>query len=215
MAAVTPAVGDALVIVDVQNDFLPGGSLAVPAGDAILPALNAAIDAFALRALPVIATRDWHPVHHCSFRSQGGKWPPHCIAGSKGAQFSAALRVPDTTIVVSKASEPGLDAYSGFQGTTLATHLRSLGVTRLFVGGLATEYCVLETVSDALKLGLRVVLLLDAIRPVDLRAGDGQAAVAKMAEQGAILTTSKQIARASTAQCASPQPGRPRGRVCV
>lgn len=198
-ATVIPAVGDALVIVDIQNDFLPGGSLAVPAGDAIIPALNAVIDTFAERALPIIATRDWHPVNHCSFRSQGGKWPPHCIADSKGAEFGAGLRLPNTTIAVSKATQPGAEAYSGFEGTTLATRLRSMGVKRLFVGGLATDYCVLETVCDALKLGLRVVLLRDAIRPVDLRAGDGQVALGKMASRGALLVTSKDIEHASTA----------------
>lgn len=156
MAPVTPAVGDALLLVDVQNDFLPGGSLAVPAGDAILPPLNAAIGIFTRRALPIIATRDWHPVNHCSFKSQGGQWPSHCVAGSKGAEFGAGLRIPNTTMVVSKATQPGADAYSGFDGTSLASRLGSMGVRRLFVGGLATDYCVLETVSEALKLGLKV-----------------------------------------------------------
>lgn len=199
MAPAIPTVGDALVIVDVQNDFLPGGSLAVPAGDAILPALNAAIAVFTKQALPVIATRDWHPVDHCSFKSQGGKWPSHCVAGSKGAEFGAGLRIPNTTIVVSKATESGADAYSAFGGTPLATRLDSMEVKRLFVGGLATEYCVLETVCDALKLGLGVVLLLDAIRSIDLHAGDGKAAIEKMAALGAVCVTSQDIGQASTA----------------
>ncbi|HWW70509.1 MAG TPA: isochorismatase family protein [Duganella sp.] len=199
MAPVIPTVGDALLIVDVQNDFLPGGSLAVPAGDAILPALNAAIAVFTKQALPIIATRDWHPVNHCSFKSQGGQWPAHCVAGSEGAAFGAGLRIPNTTMVVSKATEPGADAYSGFDGTSLATRLGSMEVKRLFVGGLATDYCVLETVCDALKLGLGVVLLLDAIRPVDLRAGDGKAAIEKMAALGAVAVTSRDIGPASTA----------------
>lgn len=127
-----PAIGDALLMIDVQNDFLPRGSLAV-------------------RALPIIATRDWHPVNHCSFRSQGGEWPAHCVTGSKGAEFAADLRIPDTAIVLSKATLPSADAYSGFEGTALATQLHAMGVKRLFVGGLATDYCVLATVSDALQ----------------------------------------------------------------
>lgn len=199
MMPITPQAGDALVIVDVQNDFLPGGRLAVPAGDEIIPALNLAIDAFAELALPIIATRDWHPVNHCSFSAQGGIWPAHCVAGSEGAQFPPRLRIPGSAIVVSKATAPGADAYSAFDGTTLAAHLRSMDVKRLFVGGLATDYCVLATVSDALQLGLGVVVLLDAIRAVNRHAGDGEAAVAHMAAQGAILITSSDVEHAAKA----------------
>lgn len=199
MVSVTPAIGDALVIVDVQNDFLPGGSLAVPAGHEVIPPLNVVIANFAERALPIIATRDWHPINHCSFMSQGGIWPSHCIAGSKGAEFAPGLRIPNTTIVVSKATEPGADAYSGFESTALAIRLRSMEVKRLFIGGLATDYCVLETVSDALELGFGVVVLLDAIRPVNVHVGDGQAAVEQMVAKGAILVSSKDVVQLARA----------------
>lgn len=199
MTNASPAAGDALLIVDVQNDFLPGGSLAVPAGDAVIAPLNAAIDAFVQRSLPVIVTRDWHPANHCSFKPQGGIWPPHCIAGSSGAQFGADLRIPGLAIVVSKAMRPEADAYSAFEGTELAWRLQSMGVTRLVVGGLATDYCVLATVTDALALGLRVILLTDAVRAVDVRAGDGLAAIDKMAAGGAQLMTSADLQHAPPA----------------
>lgn len=191
MTSAIPATGDALLIVDVQNDFLPGGSLAVPEGDAVIAPLNAAIDAFARRSLPIIASRDWHPANHGSFKPQGGIWPPHCIAGSRGAEFAAGLRIPEAALVVSKAMRPEVDAYSAFDGTQLADELRKMGVTRLVVGGLATDYCVLASVRDALALGLDVVLLTDAIRAVDVRPGDGRAAIEKMAEDGALLLTSQ------------------------
>ncbi|HCE07196.1 MAG TPA: nicotinamidase, partial [Oxalobacteraceae bacterium] len=114
---------DALVIVDVQNDFLDHGNLAVPNGDEVIPVLNRAIALFAHRSLPIYATRDWHPVDHCSFKTQGGIWPPHCIAQSKGAEFAATLNLPPAAIVVSKATTQGKDAYSGFEGTRLASQL--------------------------------------------------------------------------------------------
>ncbi len=199
MTTAIPTIGDALVIVDVQNDFLPGGSLAVPAGDAVIAPLNAAIDAFARRSLPVIATRDWHPANHCSFQPQGGRWPPHCVAGSSGAEFAAGLRLPRNVLIVSKATRPETDAYSAFQGTDLAMRLPPLGVKRLVVGGLATDYCVLETVADALALGFHVVVLTDAIRAVDVRAGDGLAAIEKMAAGGAHLRTTQDLLRTPAA----------------
>ncbi|MGZ3241377.1 MAG: isochorismatase family protein [Burkholderiaceae bacterium] len=176
---------DALVIVDVQNDFLPGGNLAVPKGDDIIPVLNRAIELFNDHALPIYATRDWHPPDHCSFTQQGGIWPPHCIAGSKGAEFAPALNLPPTAIVISKAVSATQEAYSGFEGTDLANRFRTQGIERLFIGGLATDYCVLDTVKNALKQGFSVVLLLDAIRAVDLHVGDGQAAINEMIKLGA------------------------------
>lgn len=176
---------DALVIVDVQNDFLPGGSLAVPAGDQVVPVLNRYIALFAQHSLPIYATRDWHPANHRSFIAQGGIWPPHCIAGSEGAEFAAALNLPDSAVIVSKAATPEKDAYSGFEGTELSNRLQANGVARLFVGGLATDYCVMNTVKDALLQGFRVALLIDAIRAVDLHAGDGQTAIDEMIEWGA------------------------------
>jgi len=180
-----PQPGDALLIVDVQNDFLPGGSLAVLHGDKVVPALNRYIGTFEAQGLPVYATRDWHPERHCSFRAQGGPWPPHCIAHTRGAEFAPALRLPPAATVISKATSADRDAYSGFEGTDLDQRLRATGVRRLFVGGLATDYCVLNTVRDALQLGYEVLLLTDAIRAVDVQPGDGQRAEDEMTRLGA------------------------------
>lgn len=177
--------GDALLLVDVQNDFLPGGSLAVPGGDEVLPALNRALEVFSQHRLPIFASRDWHPADHCSFRARGGPWPPHCVAGSAGAAFAPELALPDRATVVSKAGDAERDAYSGFQDTALRRLLAERGIRRLFVGGLATDYCVLHTVKDALALGYEVLLLHDGVRAVDARPGDGRRALAEMAAAGA------------------------------
>ncbi|WP_096663095.1 isochorismatase family protein [Polaromonas sp. AET17H-212] len=185
--------GDALLIVDVQSDFLPGGSLAVPRGDEVVAVLNGCVQAFRQAGLPVVATRDWHPPDHCSFRPQGGPWPPHCVAGSAGAGFAPGLQLPAQAIVISKATQQQSDAYSGLEGTALDQRLRQAGVGRLFVGGLATDYCVLNTVCDAVKLGYQTVLLLDAIRAVDVHAGDGERAIARMLRLGALAASSQHI----------------------
>jgi nicotinamidase/pyrazinamidase len=177
--------GDALIAVDVQNDFLPGGSLAVPQGDAVVPALNRYLAAFAARTLPVFATRDWHPPDHCSFRAQGGIWPPHCIAATRGSEFAAGLALPPNALIISKAATRAADAYSGFGGTDLAARLHAGGAARLFIGGLATDYCVLNTVKDALAAGFAVLLLADAIRAVDVAPGDGARAQKEMQKLGA------------------------------
>src|SRR5574340_1590573 len=189
-----PQPGDALLVVDVQNDFLPGGSLAVPGGDEVLPPLNRYLGIFTARNLPVFATRDWHPARHCSFRGQGGTWPPHCVAGTRGAEFAAALQLPPSAAVISKATMPERDAYSGFQGTNLDQQLHAASINRLFIGGLATDYCVLNTVRDALRLGYEVFLLADAIRAVDVQPGDGLRAEQEMARLGAQAVTVERIA---------------------
>lgn len=189
-----PKSGDALLIVDVQNDFLPGGSLAVPHGDEVVPVLNRYLKLFSVRNLPVYATRDWHPGRHCSFRAQGGIWPPHCVAETPGAAFAGALQLPPYAVIISKANSVEQDAYSGFQGTDLDARLRAAQIRRLFVGGLATDYCVLNTVRDALRLGYRVLLLGDAIRAVDVGPGDGQRAEAEMLSLGAQRITVEGIA---------------------
>ncbi|ROR32589.1 isochorismatase family protein [Inmirania thermothiophila] len=181
--------GDALIVVDVQNDFLPGGALAVPAGDQVVPVLNRYAEQFAAAGLPVFATRDWHPADHCSFRDQGGPWPPHCVAGTEGAAFAPGLRLPQGTEVISKADTPERDAYSGFEGTDLAERLRRRGVRRVFVGGLATDYCVFNTVLDALGEGFETWVLGDAIRAVNVRPGDGAEAERRMREAGARFLT--------------------------
>ncbi|MBL8541661.1 MAG: isochorismatase family protein [Betaproteobacteria bacterium] len=177
--------GDALLVIDVQNDFLPGGCLGVPGGHATVHMLNRYIASFSDRRLPVIATRDWHPQNHCSFEVRGGVWPPHCIAGTQGAAFPSTLRLPCDAIIVSKASTADQEAHSAFEATDLCARLRDLNVRRLFVGGLATEYCVLMTVRDALRLGFRVAVLEDAVCAVDLAAGDGERALETMRRLGA------------------------------
>jgi len=186
--------GDALLVVDVQNDFLPGGALPVPHGDEVIPALNAYLRRFEAAGLPIFATRDWHPPDHCSFRQRGGPWPPHCVAGTPGAAFATALELPATATVVSKATEPDREAYSGFQGTELTQTLRSEGIRRLFIGGLATDYCVLHTVLDALQEGFEVYLLRDAVRAVDVHPGDGATALARMEAAGAVPIDLSQLA---------------------
>jgi nicotinamidase/pyrazinamidase len=184
--------GDVLVIVDVQNDFV-SGSLAVPDGAEVVEPLNAWIEAFEHEGLVIVATRDWHPPNHCSFHEQGGRWPPHCIAGTAGAAFAPDLRLAEDTVVVSKAMRADRDSYSAFGDTDLESQLRAAGVTRIFVGGLATDYCVLETVLDARRLGFDVVVLTDAIAAADARAGDGARALARMQAAGAAMARSRDV----------------------
>lgn len=181
--------GDALLIIDIQNDFLPGGSLAVAEGDQIIPVLNGYIDQFIYRQLPVFATRDWHPANHCSFIPQGGPWPEHCIAGSKGAEFSSELHLPASTSIISKGTDVEQDGYSGFVNPALKDQLDKMGACRLFIGGLATDYCVLNTVRDALSCHYQVLLLTDAIRAVNVQRQDGGNAINVMILKGAIPVT--------------------------
>lgn len=193
MDKLEPGVGDALLVVDVQNDFLPGGSLAVPDGDAVVPVINRCLALFSQKELPVYASRDWHPVNHCSFRAQGGPWPPHCVADTHGAEFASNLDLPADAVIISKADTPEKDAYSAFGDTDLGLCLKAVDVRRLFVGGLATDYCVLNTVKDARALGYDVVLLTDAVRPVEATAGDGDKALAEMRQLGAQLAVSADL----------------------
>lgn len=184
----------ALLLVDVQNDFCPGGALAVPAGDQIVPVLNAYIDRFATAGLPIIASRDWHPAETRHFQAGGGPWPPHCVAGTEGAAFHPALRLPQSTTVVTKGTDPTDDGYSAFEATDprgrpLTQALAARGITRLFVGGLATDYCVRASVMDALKKDFDVVLLVDAIRGIDLKPGDVDRALDEMVGAGARTAT--------------------------
>lgn len=193
MDTLKPGVGDALVVVDVQNDFLPGGSLAVPRGDEVVPPLNRCLALFSQKSLPVYASRDWHPPDHCSFRAQGGPWPPHCMADTYGAEFAANLDLPADAVIISKADTPEKDAYSAFEGTDLGLCLKAVDVRRLFVGGLATDYCVLNTVKDALALGYGVVLLADAVRAVEVTPGDGEKAMMEMRTLGAQIARSTDL----------------------
>lgn len=180
---------DALIIVDVQNDFCAGGALPVPNGDQIIPVLNEYIAIFKKANVGVFATRDWHPSNHVSFKAQGGPWPSHCVQNTKGAEFHPDLKLPEDTTVVSKAMNRAKEAYSGFDDTNLTDTLQNQGATRVFVGGLATDYCVKNTVLDARKLGFEAVLLLDAIAAINAQQGDAVKAIDAMTKSGAEQAT--------------------------
>jgi len=179
------ASSDALLITDIQKDFLPGGALPVPSGNEIIPVLNVYAMLFDDAKAHVFASRDWHPPNHCSFKQQGGPWPPHCVQNTKGAKFGADLKLPEGTVVISKATDPERESYSVFDGTNFDNELRMSGVRRLFVGGLATDYCVVNTVVDALRLGFKVVVLMDATLGINVNSGDADRAVEKMLKLGA------------------------------
>jgi len=186
--------GSALLIVDVQNDFCPGGALAVPDGDRVAGPLGRAAERFRAAGLPVFASRDWHPAVTTHFREYGGSWPPHCVQGSRGAEFHPALGLPPDTVIISKGAAPDSDSYSAFEGVrtdgaTLGSCLAALGVGHLYVGGLATDYCVRSSVLDALQAGLGVTVLTDGVAGVDLKPGDSDRALEEMVRAGARLAT--------------------------
>ena len=183
----------ALIIVDVQNDFCPGGALAVREGDQVVAVLNRYIEAFEKAGGLIFLTRDWHPKNHCSFKAQGGPWPPHCIQETEGAEFHPHLKLPLNAVIISKATNPEADAYSGFEGTNLELYLKRKGTKRVFVGGLTTDYCVKQTVLDACRLGFETFLLTDAIRGVEVKKGDSEKAIEEMKKAGAIPITVDQI----------------------
>lgn len=180
----------ALLVVDVQIDFCPGGALAVPEGDQVVSPLNRYLELFSERSAPIFASRDWHPKKSKHFREQGGPWPPHCIEESEGARFHPGLRLPEGTIIISKGTSNWDNGYSAMQGVTengtpFAMLLRRMELDRLYVGGLATDYCVKESVLEALREGFAVTLLTDAIRGVELKPGDSDRALASMFAAGA------------------------------
>jgi nicotinamidase/pyrazinamidase len=177
---------DALLVIDMQVDFLPGGALGVAGGHEVAAPINHLIELFRAQGLPIFASRDWHPQDHCSFQAQGGPWPPHCVAGTPGAAFAAELALPDDAIVISKAATAAADAYSAFAGTDLAAQLRARGAERVTVVGLATDYCVLNTVTDALEEGLATLVVPEAMRAVDVQPGDGRRALDRMVARGAV-----------------------------
>jgi nicotinamidase/pyrazinamidase len=179
---VHPATGDALLIVDVQNDFCPGGALPIDNGDQVVPVINRWIEKFVRQGLPVYASRDWHPADHLSFATEGGLWPPHCLQDTQGAAFHPDLKLPASSVVVTKGVRFDQDQNSAFDQTGLETHLRRKGIARLFVCGLAMDVCVLATVLDARRAGLEVLLILEGTRPVT--ASDGAEALARMQEAG-------------------------------
>jgi len=176
----------ALIVVDVQNDFCPGGTLAVAEGDKVVAPLNKLIQEFLERGEPVFKSRDWHPEKTRHFQAYGGTWPVHCVQHTKGAEFHPEL-MDDMHIRVISKGLGDEDSYSAFDGTDLALQLQRLGIEEVWVGGLATDYCVKNTVLDALKEGFRVKALKNAMRPVELKPGDGERAIAEMQNAGAVL----------------------------
>lgn len=188
----------ALLVVDVQNDFCPGGALPVPRGDSVVPVLNTYIALFQRLGYPVIASRDWHPPQTRHFKPFGGVWPVHCVQGTWGAQFHPNLRLPPDALIVSKGMDPEQDSYTAFDGIdeqrrSLLHILQTLEVKRLFVGGLATDYCVRHSALDALRYGLPVWLLADASRGVDLQPGDSDKAVAEVRREGGKIATLAEV----------------------
>lgn len=174
----------ALIVVDVQNDFCPGGALAVAHGDEVVAPLNKLIEEFLSRGEPVFKSRDWHPLETKHFADHGGTWPVHCVQNTKGAEFHPQL-LDDMHIRVISKGLGDEDCYSAFDGTNLALELQRLGVKEVWVGGLATDYCVKNTVLDAVKEGFHVKALKEAMRPVDLKPGDGERALKEMRAAGA------------------------------
>jgi nicotinamidase/pyrazinamidase len=186
------APGDALLLVDPQNDFCPGGSLGVAEGDQVMPVLSSWAAAAEQAGVPIFVSRDWHPERTTHFKEYGGVWPPHCVQGTFGAEFHPALRLPSSVVVVSKGMGESEDAYSAFQardadGVMLADLLRARGVQRVYVMGLATDYCVRATALGGLEHGLQVNVVRSGCRAVDLQPGDGHAALAAIQTAGGVL----------------------------
>jgi nicotinamidase/pyrazinamidase len=180
---------DCLMITDLQNDFCPGGALAVAEGDLLVEPVNQLMPLFP----HVIASQDWHPKNHCSFKSQGGPWSPHCIQNTRGADFHPKLNKQGIHFRVHKAQFPDRDAYSAFQETDLKEELVKRKVKRIFLTGLATDYCVKHTALDALKHGFDVVVLTDLVRAIDAQPGDGEKALREIEKAGGVLTTSESL----------------------
>lgn len=192
--------GAALLVVDVQLDFCPGGALPVPEGDLVVPVLNRYIELFSRIGSQIFASRDWHPAKSGHFLPAGGKWPVHCVQGSRGAQFHPELRLPEGTVVISKGMAISEDGYSALQGvdesgTPFPVLLRHMALDRLYVGGLATDYCVKESVMEAIGEGFGVTVLTDAVKAVQREAGDAERALAEMVGAGARLATLESIER--------------------
>jgi nicotinamidase/pyrazinamidase len=187
-----------LLVVDVQIDFCTGGALPVPQGDLVVPAMNRYLQLFWKEGCPIFASRDWHPADTRHFRKYGGLWPVHCVQNSAGARFHPELMLPEEAIVISAGMGRDAEGYSSFEGvdehaTPFGTLLRRMRVKKLYVGGLATDYCVKESVLDGLREGLQVTLLTDAVRGINLKPGDAERAIAEMVEAGAELANLESI----------------------
>lgn len=182
-------VAAALVIVDVQNDFVPGGALAVPEGDAVIEPLNRLARAYET----VFATRDWHPPDHHSFEAQGGPWPVHCVQDTEGAELHPDLDRSQIDDVVDKGDRPDVEGYSAFDGTDFEHRLRERGIDSLALGGLAENICVRFTALEARKLGFDVKLVEDATRGIDVEAGDIDRALEEMRAEGVVVVRSEDL----------------------
>jgi nicotinamidase/pyrazinamidase len=187
----------ALLVVDMQRDFCPGGALAVDGGDEVIPYLNRCMELFTTLGLPVFASRDWHPPKTSHFKKQGGIWPEHCVQNTPGAEFHPDMDFPENTIVLSKGFDENAEGYTVFQGVdsdgkTFNEFLDTYGISVLYVGGLATDYCVKESVIDACNAGLDVIVCIDAMRGVDLEPDDSEKAIEEMKKHGAKIRSSKE-----------------------
>lgn len=190
----------ALLVVDVQNDFCPKGALQIKDGDKIIPTINKYIKVFSKNKLPILLSRDWHPKKTKHFKAFGGDWPGHCVQGSKGAMFHRDLKFPKEAIILSKGMDPEKDSYSAFQavdsnGTDFINLLKIFGINELYLGGLATDYCVKWTTRDALKSGFKVKLLVDAIKGVNIKPSDSEEAIEEMVNLGAKKITFEKLAK--------------------
>jgi len=183
----------ALIVVDVQNDFCPGGALAVKEGDTVVPVFNRYLELSRKSGIRVFACRDWHPRNHRSFKAQGGPWPPHCVQETRGAEFHPDLKLPAEAVIISKGWRPEDESYSEFENTNLELYLKRGGIRRVLVGGLATDYCVKQTALDACRLGFETCFLTDASRGIDVKKGDSERALEEMKKAGAVPITLKNI----------------------
>jgi nicotinamidase/pyrazinamidase len=193
----------ALLIIDVQKDFCAGGALAVPNGDRVVPPLNRYITEAVERGWLVYASRDWHPPMTKHFRQYGGQWPPHCVQGTEGATFHRDLQLPSSVMVISAGDSSDSDGYSAFEGrlpdgTPFLDDLRKRGIRRLYVGGLATDYCVKHSVLDARRSGLAVTVLADAVAGIDVQAGDSERALDEMRAAGAEIQVTSHKAQGTS-----------------
>jgi nicotinamidase/pyrazinamidase len=179
-------ISEALLIIDFQNDFVPGGALAVAGGDEIADRVNELADSG--RFDLVVATRDWHPPDHNSFEAQGGPWPPHCVQGSRGAELHSSLDPAKVDVLIDAGYRPDLEGYSGFEETELESVLREHGIDAVTVVGLATDYCVRETALDALRHGFDVIVDRGGIRGIDVEPGDSDRALAEITQAGGTVT---------------------------
>ena len=183
----------ALIIVDVQNDFCDNGSLPVPNAEQIIPGINKIIEYFHSSFLPVYATRDWLPIDHCSFKSNGGLWPMHCVQQTKGSQIHPELLIDNRVTIIDKGADKDKEAYSGFDGTDFSQELRKKNISKVIITGLATDYCINWTTIGALNNGFSATVISDLIRGIDLKPGDCKNAINEMSKSGAKFINSFEL----------------------